>query len=236
MTLRYPPAMWVDRKSERYEEFVQILYWLRPPSGAWQRAPVSEGRNFAMQPDLEQPGPWSVRADAILVDGSVLSSGTLDFIQEEGLTDERRAYIDEGQFNQLRGASPQVKVSSSAPQTSGSFLIDGNPFTGWLAAEDDLEPMVDITLRRSAKGSTLRLVPYLPGPKDPTDFPRATLVEVQINDAKPQTLRIPSDAKAKAILDLGKETSVRRIRLRILATEGTNKEAPTVGFSGVQVL
>jgi hypothetical protein len=236
VTLRYPPAMWIDRQSERYEEFAQVLYWLRPPSGAWQRVPVSEGRNFALQPDLEQPGPWSVRADAILVDGSVLSSGTLDFVQEEGLTAERRAYIDEAQFNQIRGGSPQVKVSSAAPQTTGNFLVDGNPFSGWLAAEDDLEPTVDIKLRRSAKGSTLRLVPYLPSPKEPTDFPRATLVEVRINDAPAQTLRIPSDAKAKAILDLGKETSVRRIRLRILATEGTSEDAPSVGFSGVQVL
>jgi hypothetical protein len=127
-------------------------------------------------------------------------------------------------------------VSSAAPQTTGNFLVDGNPFSGWLAAEDDLEPTVDIKLRRSAKGSTLRLVPYLPSPKEPTDFPRATLVEVRINDAPAQTLRIPSDAKAKAILDLGKETSVRRIRLRILATEGTSEDAPSVGFSGVQVL
>jgi len=236
-SLRHPPALWIDRTTDQYDQIAKVIYWLRPPGQGWIRQPVTSGRNFALQPELEQPGSWSLRADAVLIDGSVITSGTIDFEQKDGLTAERRAYLEESERNQLRGASPQTGVSSNGTGASPGMLTDGNLYTSWTCAATDAAPELDLKLRRSARGTTLRLVPRIPNAADPTPAPRPTLVEIRINSGPPQTLRIPVDPHAKAILDLGKEGAVRRIRLRILAVEGaTLGEDAEVGFSEIEVL
>jgi len=237
VTLRHPPAMWIDRTSEGFSQIAQVVYWMRPPGKPWIRQSVTSGRNFAIQPNLEQPGEWALRADAVLIDGSVLTSGTIDFEQRDGLTKERQAYLDEGERNQLRGSNPQPTASSSSQGSSPGYLVDNNYFTGWKCDGLDPEPNLQIKLRRSAKGSTLRLVPRVPGPLEVTPMARPTLVEVQIDSGAPVTLRIPSDPHSKAILDFGKQLSVHRIRVKILAVEGgILGEGAEVGFSEIEVL
>lgn len=237
VTLRHPPAMWIDRSSEGFAQIAQVIYWMRPPGKPWIRQSVTSGRNFAMQPDLEQPGAWSLRADAVLIDGSVLTSGTIDFDQRDGLTAERRGYLDEGERNQLRGSNPQATVSSEVPRSGAGNLLDNNYFQGWICAGTDPEPSLQIKLRRSAKGSTLRLVPRIPSPTEKTPMARPTLVEVQIDSGPAVTLRIPSDPHSKAILDFGKQISVHRIRIKILAIEGgTLGEGAEVGFGEIEIL
>jgi hypothetical protein len=236
LSLNNPNALWIDSGTEGFSEIARVVYWLQAPDSPWQKIEEMFENRFAIQHDLAVPGDWKVRADAQLNDGSLLTSGTIEFHQREGISAERLAYVTEGRFNIAPAGSPTIKASSYNQKNLPQALTDGLYSTSWRCKSNDSQPQVDISFRRSRKASVLKLVmtPRALTTTHGASIPQ--LVEVTINDLPPKMMRVPTYIHEKALLEFDGEIQVKRIKLRVISLDrGRLGQNVSVGFAEVEL-
>lgn len=236
LSLNNPNALWIDSGTEGFSEIARVVYWLQAPDSPWQKVEEMFENRFAIQHDLAIPGDWKIRADAQLNDGSLLTSGTIEFHQREGISAERLAYVTEGQFNIAPAGSPTIKASSYNPKDLPQALTDGLYSTSWRCKSNDSQPQVDISFRRKRKASVLKLVmtPRALTTTHGASIPQ--LVEVTINDLPPKMMRVPTYIHEKAVMEFDKEIQVKKIKLRVISlSRGQLGQGASVGFAEVEL-
>ena len=236
LSMRPPISLWIDATTDGFDDIQKVIYWMKPPTGEWNRVEESLTRRFAIQPPLAQPGEWAIRADAITKDGGMISSQTLEFSQQDGTTPERFAYVTEGEYNKAPAGSPRVTASSSRQLHPARYLTDGRPETFWLCDSDDAAPFIDVRFKRPRKCETLKLVL---APVDPREFsptPKITQLEIQIDNDKPRVISLPGDLQQKAVLEFEGTRKISRIRLRVLSlNEQRLGENVSVGLAEIEL-
>jgi hypothetical protein len=235
LSLGNPSSMWVDSNSENFEDIARVVYWLQPPGQTWRRTEEMFENRFAIQEDLAIPGEWKVRADAQLNNGDLLTSGTIEFMQSDGISPQRLAYATEGQKNFAPSSRPECIASSAAKGSAAAALVDGNYTTSWRCSKLDKSPEVVIKFRGRRKASSMKLVLAPRAVTASTFGPQPTRVEVTINDQKPVLLRIPTYRHEKAVLEFEKRIAVKKIKLRVISLSDGSPGGASVGFSELEL-
>lgn len=236
LSLRPPIALWIDSATPGFEHIVRVVYWLKPPIGDWRRLEEFQERRFAVQPVLDIPGTWTLRADAVLAGDAMLSSGTIEFEQKDGASPERLAYVEEGDSNLGPGGRPSARVSSSLRHYSEAFLIDGNPNTAWFCDPEDKEPSCDVRFGRTPKASSVKLVLAPIAPDAEKRMPQVQQLEVRINERPAEVLTLSGDLKQKITLEFENPIRVSRVRIKVLDLDrGRLGEDASVGFAEVEL-
>jgi hypothetical protein len=236
LSLRPPLALWIDSTTEGFEDIVRVIYWLKPPVGDWVRVEEFQETRFAVQPQLDMPGDWIIRADAQKQDGSLLSSSTLEFEQKDGTTRERLAYVSEGQRNLVPAGRPSVLASSNLATYLPSALADGNPNTSWYCRMDDDEPAIDLKFHRARTSESLKLVLAPVRPEAEGVQPRIAQIEVRLNDSPAEVHTVSADLQSKMVLAFDEPRKVRRVRLRVLSLDhGQLGQEASVGLAEVEL-
>lgn len=236
LSLRPPIALWIDSTTPGFEDIVRVVYWLKPPVGDWVRVEEFQERRFAIQPQLDMPGVWTIRADAVQAGDAMLSSGTLEFEQKDGASPERLAYVDEGEDNRGPASRPKARVSTSLPTYDGKHLADGNPNTAWFCDPEDAEPSCDIRFGRAPKASEVKVVLAPVAPDGDRKMPHIKLLEVRINDRPAELVTLSGDLKKKIAFAFDNPISISRVRLKVIALEGAQLgDEASVGFAEVEL-
>ena len=235
LSLNHPESMWIDGNSNHFEDISRVVYWLQAPGQTWQRTEEMFENRFAIQYDMGIPGEWKVRADAQLGDGSLLTSGTIEFTQREGVSAERLAYVTEGQANTMPSGRPETNATSAANGSPADALVDGNYATSWRCKVSDKSPEVEIKFRGRRKVSSLKLVLAPRAMLATHQDAQPTRVEVTINDETPVLLRIPSYRHEKAVLEFDKRVMIKKIKLRIVSVGTGQLGKSSVGFSELEL-
>jgi len=231
----FPQSLWIDGNSENFDAIERVVYWLQPPDGRWQRIDEALEKRFAIQFKMDIPGDWKVRADAKLRDGRLLTSGTIEFFQRDGISANRLAYVNEGHANLAPSGRPENTASTSALQYPQQALTDGSYSTSWRCLAEDENPRIEIRFRSSRKASALKLVLAPRGIAAGKEAPRPTRVEVTINDQAPMILRIPNYQHEKAVLLFDKTTAVKKIKLRVISLDHGRLGKASIGFAEVEL-
>lgn len=236
LSLRPPVALWIDSTTPGFEDIVRVVYWLKPPVGDWVRVEEFQERRFAIQPQLDMPGVWTIRADAVQASDAMLSSGTLEFEQKIGASPERLAYVDEGEWNQGPAGRPNARVSSTLRQYAQHFLTDGDPNTAWYCEPDDQEPNCDIRFHRAQRASQVKIVLAPALADEEKRMPRIQQLEVRVNDRPAQVFTLSGDLKQKVTVAFPEDIRVSRVRLKVLDLDrGILGEDAIVGFAEVEL-
>ncbi|MGB0951981.1 MAG: hypothetical protein ACPG31_02035 [Planctomycetota bacterium] len=236
LSLRPPVSLWIDSTTPGFEDIVRVVYWLKPPVGDWVRIEEFQERRFAIQPQLDMPGTWTLRADAVQAGDAMLSSGTIEFEQKDGASPERLAYVDEGEWNLGQAGRPSARVSSSLPRHAPDNLTDGNPNTSWFCDPEDEEPSCDVRFGRTPKASSLKLV-LAPVAHDAEErMPRIQQLQVRVNERPAEILTLSGDLKQKITLEFDNPIRVSRVRIKVLDLDrGRLGEDASVGFAEVEL-
>jgi|FLOH01.1.fsa_nt_gi hypothetical protein len=235
LSLNYPHSLWIDGSSENFDSMERVVYWLQPPDGPWQRMDEALEKRFAIQPNLDIPGEWKVRADAKLSDGRLLTSGTIEFLQREGISADRLAYVNEGHSNLAPSGRPENTASTCALRYPQNALTDGDYSTSWRCLAKDENPQIEIAFRSARKASALKLVLAPREIAAGKEAPQPTRVEVTINNQTPVILRIPNYRHEKAVLLFDKTTAVKKIRLRVISLDHGRLGRASIGFAEVEL-
>ena len=236
LSLRPPLALWIDSTTEGFDDIVRVIYWLKPPVGDWMRLEEFQETRFAVQPQLDMPGDWIIRADAQKADGSLLSSSTLEFEQKDGATPERLAYVSEGQRNLVPAGRPSVTATSSLGRYAPAALTDGDPNTAWYCGEDDEKPAIDLKFRRARTSKSLKLVLAPVRPEAEGLQPRIAQIEVRINDSPAEVHTLSRDLHHKWVLEFDQPRKLNRVRMRILSLDrGVLGQEASVGLAEVEL-
>lgn len=235
LSLSHPSSMWIDSNSKGFDGIARVVYWLQAPGQTWQRVEEMFENRFAIQADMAIPGEWKVRADAQLADGSLLTSGTIEFTQRDGISAERLAYVTEGQANLVPSGRPETHASSEAGGSPAHALVDGNYATAWRCKASDIKPEVEITFRGRRKVSSMKLVLAPRALLAAHEDAQPTRVEITINDEAPVLLRIPTYRHEKAVLKFDKRIAIKRIKMRVVSLSESSLGKASVGFAELEL-
>lgn len=176
-------------------------------------------------------------------DGSGMSNEVLKF--ESPVIEFETAYHDHPDLltyarlpfeNLMVDAQPGVTVSSQLNNNlNGGLAVDQRASTGWLCADNDTAPGIQISLGKPQRADVLVLTPFIPPKSAPGQRPaRAQRVRVQVNGVQPIEVDLQPEGYLTQIR-LESPKRVSRIEIELLDVEGP-KNQRAVGLSSVQLL
>ncbi|MBM3990463.1 MAG: hypothetical protein FJ298_05570 [Planctomycetes bacterium] len=199
----------------------------------------TELQRFALRHAFDRRGRWLVSAKVHLREPGasnveVVASGELA-IPIDGVVDPARLqYAADRGRSLFFGAKLKAESSSVAGAEGGHLAVDGNHGSRWRCAQGDANPWLRITLERPARADGLLLAHALARLSNAA-APRASRVEVVVNDTQAFAIDMPNDVHAKASASFGELLSVRKVEVRIVASEGRAQLEP-VGFSEIELV
>lgn len=198
---------------------------------------------FATQVRMEEPGAFGIKArvyvrplGAAASDLVALESQVLDVRVDGVMTDAMRVVMDDFGRNELTSIGCEVEASSSHDNHPAGHVADGVLTRGWLASPTDESPWVEIEPDRAQRGDFVVLTPYERGPREHA-WGRPTKVRLVINDKARGEFDLDPRRFGKDHLPLGKQLTVRKLRVEILEREeGTDpRDGGLVGFGEVEL-
>jgi hypothetical protein len=232
-----PAVFWVDTEAS---DIVGVEYWIRSAGGEWQLAIESAERRFAGRFSLPRPGAWEAYAEAVRADGTRTRSSVVRFSHEEGIDDRRLGYASDSRRNRIPQQQPVVACSSEDPSFPAAGVADNRFDTRWVCKRDDLQPWIEVKLRKPVKATEMRLTHSRTCRKEAEQQnynPRPVRVEIVFNkDEDPVVHDLDPDSFSKTVIVFPEPTKISQIRIRILAiTGGTLGTNCAVGFSEIEL-
>ncbi len=226
-----PVHLWIDATTPDFVHIARVVYWVRPPGGAWQRVDGGLTKRFDAQYSCDAPGRWVLRASAFCHDGSSFGSGTLEFGRDTGV-DSARADLDSraAEANLLPTGSPGARASSG----EAAFACDGRYDSRWMCRADDVAPWIEVALERRVKARRIALCAAPWEPADPERRITPARVSLRVNGGAPRVVEIPEGLPGRVIVDLGEETLLRSVRIDILSLRGGALGAAQAGFGEIE--
>ncbi len=183
---------------------------------------------FEVQHRFELPGEHELQAEVHLLRppqaglGARATRGTLKILISEPLTvtienacpEWMLANARDTARNLLPRAGPQVRASSSLGGAGAELAVDADQGTFWMAEAEDPRPTLTIELASPVGADVVVVGHARRTPHDPGRWARALEVEVVVN-GESHRLRMHSDERRKARLELPSREKVRTLELRI---------------------
>ncbi len=202
----------------------------------------ADGARFAARVEFPRPGDYPVWARVTLLDG--VTQEELTFESEPLLIHVREAfdptvveYARDASRNLLAAEGTTFRASSEFQGWPAAQVADGRYDNGWLCADGDDAPWIEIKLRRPVRADTLLLSHTR---MDRRDSRRTTLpvrVAVLLNDKEPAIVAdMDASRLRKTEIQLGKGVKVRTLKVRILGSTRAGGGLTAVGFSEVELL
>jgi len=221
------------------EEFNEVS---ADSSVGWTRA-----QRYAVQHELATPGPheYQVRVhvlDPLAQEGESptveIVSAPLAVIVNETFKEWMGEQAAQGPRNLMAGSGVQVVASTQKDDghaaAKAADLLHG---TSWIAAKDDPAPTVTFELQRPVKVREIWFSHVNPHARQRDAYDRALSVEVYVNRTKrPFVVELGQRDDLKTSFKLPKTVNLRRLEVRILASEPGTKFPGEVGFSEIEVM
>lgn len=221
-------------------EIQAVEYHVRKDEGEWRlvsvaEAPeeVRENERFAGRYTFEEPGTWQVKAVALSADDQPFVSAVLDLEITDALPGNISSYPRDAARNLIPRNQPKVRASSGGKPGQ---MVDNRFYTRWVCAGDDPAPEFTIELKRTVKADKLLFSHARTRPIEQKNNPRVKQVQVWIDkDPEPILLDIDTEYRKKTELRFAETRAVKRIRVKVTATEGGQLGKCAVGFTEVEL-
>lgn len=190
--------------------------------------PIGHER-FAHQVELEEPGAHQVAAEvhvlrpptqdasgrAIPAAIKVLRSPSLDVHVENACPPWMLENARDRRQNLVPFAGPVASASSSVRGHGPQRAVDGHQGRAWLARGEDQRPTLSLTFDDPPTADVVLLGHARTTPVQQQRWARALEVEVTVNGQEVHRVRMHSDVRRKARLELERPVKVRRLDLTI---------------------
>ncbi len=208
------------------------------PSKPWTSA------DFAAKFELEDPGDASLVARVHLVAHDAAASDTspsvvveskpvvlhCDGVAQPWMLD----LVDRRSRNLLAGRPMTVTSSSVNGGDAGTRAFDGLESTRWMCKNDDPNPTLTVDLQKPVVGSTLVLETHCTSPMLRGQHDVIQKISVRVNRGKEAIEAVADPDELKPIVvPLGKNVSVSRLEIRILARKPGARWAGFAGFTEI---
>ena len=220
------------------EDGSEVLAEVQGDAGAPAR-----GERFPARISFPLPGEYKVRArvavrpiDAGPNELEVLESQVLEVRVDGVMAPEARAALDDLGQDRFQGNRLEVEASSSHKGHGPGRVVDGMIATGWLSANGDAEPWIEIDTGRPPKGDRLALTPHRQGPDRPEAWATPKRVRVLLNRKELGEYEIPRAPYGKFYVDLEGTKRVRLLRIEVLERHPGEADAERCGFAAIELL
>ncbi|MDP7061653.1 MAG: hypothetical protein QF489_01810 [Planctomycetota bacterium] len=229
-----PMTMWVTPPENRLPDAVE--YFVREVGEEWDSIGTSTENRYAKQFPTTKSGTYEVRCVGHFEGGATNESGTVRFELKFGVDPKTLSYASDSMRNILPAYRPKISISSNLSSEGGNFLVDNEWKTRWRCEAGDADPWLEIKLKRRAKASRILFSHALTCAWDQTNNPRATKIELWLNnDKEPTVYDINPDPFHKTVIDLPPKTKVNFLKVRIIEVTGGKLGAASVGFSEIEL-
>lgn len=229
-----PARLWIDPLAPERGKLAEVEFFVRRVGFEWERVggPL-EG--LATSHVFPEPGPYELRAEALLADGQRLVSAVLALTHEEGLSRAQEAAASEGARNRLAFLKPRVRASSAAEPAH--HLVDGKSWTRWVCEPADADPWLEIELDKGQTAARLVLCHARTTKAENAGAnPRPARVELWLgNEKAPRLLELDPDPRARTVLELDPPQKLARLRLRIVEALDGELGRAALGFSEIEL-
>ncbi|MBC8404884.1 MAG: terpene cyclase/mutase family protein [Planctomycetes bacterium] len=237
-----PASFWVNGKdaSMSSQTIHSVEYHVRQPEGEWRIVSIADApenpsphERYAGRYTFEEPGTWDVKAVAICDDDQPFISAILKLEITDALPGNISSYPRDAARNLIPRNQPKVRASSGGGPQS---LVDNRFYSRWVSKADDVAPEFTIELKRAVKADRLLFSHARTRPIEQKNNPRVKQVHIWIDkEVDPIVLDIDTEYRKKTVLRFEETRNVRRIRVKIVATEGGELGKCSVGFTEVEL-
>ena len=237
-----PASFWVHGKdaSLAKQSIAAVEYHVRRGEEEWRVVSVAEApeearenERYAGRYTFEEPGVWKIKAIALADDGQTFESAVLDLEITDALPGNISSYPRDAARNLIPRNQPKATASSGG---GAGQLVDNRFYSRWVCAADDPAPEFTIVLKRTVKADKLLFSHARTRPIEQKNNPRVKQVQIWLDkDQEPITLDINTEYRKKTELRFDETRPVKRIRVKITATEGGDLGKCSVGFTEVEI-
>jgi hypothetical protein len=237
-----PASFWVHGKDASMDKhkIAAIEYHVRKGDGEWRLVSIAEApedarpnERYAGRYTFEEPGTWQVKAVAVAEDAQTFVSAVLELEITDALPGNISSYPRDAARNLIPRNQPKVTASSGGKP---GHMIDNRFYSRWVCAANDPAPEFTIELKRTVKSDKLLFSHARARPVEQKNNPRVKQVQIWIDkDLEPITLDIDPEYRKKTELRFAETRAVKRIRVKVTATEGGELGKCAVGFTEVEI-
>ncbi len=237
-----PASFWVHGKdaSMAKRTIQEVEYHVRKADGEWRVAAIAEApenarenERYAGRYTFEEPGVWQVKAVAITEDGEPHASAVVDLEITDALPGNISSYPRDAARNLIPRNQPKATASSG---NGPNQMVDNRFYTRWVCAGDDPAPEFTIELKRTVKADKLMFSHARTRPIEQKNNPRVKQVQIWLDkDVEPIVLDIDPEYRKKTVLRFAETRGIKRIRVKVTATEGGVLGKCAVGFTEVEL-
>ncbi|MEQ8767296.1 MAG: terpene cyclase/mutase family protein [Planctomycetota bacterium] len=200
-------------------------------------------QRLAAQLEFPRPGEYEIRARVTVPmspeseDLETLESKPLKVTIEKAQDAELLSYASDPARNLVAGQAVTVQASSEMNGWPAAHVADNLQRKGWLCADGDPQPTLSLLLERPVKANRILLSPTLAEKADKERTARIERVMIRLNGkGDPIPLDFPSDPIRKAVLELDRSQTIRRIDVTIVGMRPSkNPSKSAVGLSEIEL-
>jgi hypothetical protein len=168
--------------------------------------------------------------------GTTSESGIVKVDLQFGIDPTTLSYATDSLRNLVPGYRPEITISTNAGGKDGNMMADNRMDTHWVCDTADLDPTIQLKLKRKAKATQLLLTHARTRGFEQETNPRPTEVEIWLNkEKKPQVYAINPDPQRKTVIELPPKSRINAIKIRITKVTGGTLGSAQVGFSEIEL-
>jgi hypothetical protein len=229
-----PLTMWVVPPEKAAPDTVE--YFVRTPDEEWDSIGTSSDARYAKQHLMTMRGSFELRCVGHFENGTTSESGIVKVDLQFGIDPTTLSYATDSLRNLVPGYRPEITISTNAGGKDGNMMADNRMDTHWVCDTADLDPTIQLKLKRKAKATQLLLTHARTRGFEQETNPRPTEVEIWLNkEKKPQVYAINPDPQRKTVIELPPKSRINAIKIRITKVTGGTLGSAQVGFSEIEL-